>query len=146
LIKKDLKSLPIEVITSDSKIPWFPVKLLSAESSVDENSSDNLNETAEGQQNDQHNEESESHSGSDEKSDLYFETEGLRVFCRAEERNKQAHQQLRAEELARPRNVSQSSNTPPNQRRNFLLSQEDLNRLKPSWEYVTDYQPPTEIC
>jgi hypothetical protein len=41
--------------------------------------------------------------------------------------------------------VNQSSNAPPNQGRHFSLSQGDLNQLKPSWEYVKEYQPSKEI-
>jgi hypothetical protein len=97
LIKKDLNSSQVEVITVDSKIPRLvarlPDKLLSADSSADENSSISLNENANGQQDHQHKQESKSHYDSD----VLFETEALRVFRRAEERKKQARQQMRAE-------------------------------------------------
>jgi hypothetical protein len=124
LIKKDLKSLPVEVNTSDSKIPRFvtrlPGKLLSEELSAEENSSENSNLNSGGHVNDQRKlEESEHQSGSDDESDVYFETEALCVFCWAEEKKKQARQQLRGEESARPCNVDTSSNAPPNQGRHF---------------------------
>ncbi|KAA1137545.1 hypothetical protein PGTUg99_016028 [Puccinia graminis f. sp. tritici] len=149
----DLKSLPVEVNTADSKIPRLvtrlPGKLSTDESSAEENSSIHSSVNNGDQLNDQREERSQSRSESDNESEVSFETEALRVFRRAEEKKKQAHrqarQQLRAEETARPRNVNPSSNAPPNQGRHFSLSQGYLNRLKPSWEYVADYQPPKEI-
>jgi hypothetical protein len=55
-------------------------------SSADKNSLDNSNVTNDGQQNNQHNKEPESHSEADDKSDVLFETEALWVLRWAEER------------------------------------------------------------
>ncbi|POW15237.1 hypothetical protein PSHT_07155 [Puccinia striiformis] len=78
-------------------------------------------------------------------SDVSFETEAAEVFRRGQKKKELARRQNQSGETERPNNVNDSSNGPPNQGRHYSLSNTALNRLKPSWEYVSDHHPAKEI-
>ncbi|KAI7941321.1 hypothetical protein MJO29_013395 [Puccinia striiformis f. sp. tritici] len=146
VVKKDVKSLPNVVqhatkksSTSYARLPGGYSSSSSSDSSDDKSSvSDEsvAHRSPDPLQDD-------NHQTSD--SDVSFETEAAEVFRRGQKKKELARRQNQSGETERPNNVNDSSNGPPNQGRHYSLSNTALNRLKPSWEYVSDHHPAKEI-
>jgi len=89
---------------------------------------------------------SSSPSSDESDSDVSFETEAMNVFQRAQRRRLTHNELNRSVTSTRPININPSINAQANQGRHFQLPAEDLQRLRPSWEWASeDHRPRREI-
>lgn len=171
-LTKDLKSLPQIITESESKLPRLVARLpgkfktskssASVTQSVPESSnsstkstssvsSDNDSSDDEDDQDDKDDQDDETDveneklpSDTDDDSDVSAETKARWMFRRQQVQNEKSRSIIQTGGTEHPNNVYGSSSDIPNQGRHFKLSEDQVRRLKPSWEW-SNQKPAKEI-